>query len=799
MTFTLQLVDPSDDTTVLFDFHDPTGANNANGVRTNAALGGGALELQPADLETVDFRPTSMDGQRVVQARARTGNVGWSQRMRAASYDDLANAAGQLGMWLRAGGKALKWQPDGASDPRWLDLLPTSAPALFYGRAQDVGQAVGRFDTANGVPLRIPFSGFFRGALLNSETNILHNASLWRTSLVFANRPRYWAWDSTTGLSDESLAPLLEAYQFVMTGSTARNFEQTTDTGSVSEDDVLSLSFYARCAQGFSARLQLAGRFLDSSGTPLAAEEAGTLTAVAVADGWVRFELTMTAAPASTSKVKFTIRVQDSDSNPNTIQLKMAQCEKNAAPTKFVVGPEDMTNSPRALGPAPVVPIYVHGDAWAPVALTLRSFDSDAQVQEFLIGRRSDGTEVDVKRVVGYLNQGAAAMLSSSSLYNYTSSQTDADAANGNVAEVDYGSDPEPTVMQRRTRVGFYIDPDAMRGSWDVWLRCRATDTAKHEVQLRWAASFAGPVPNSNLSATLDARLAEDFPFVWVYLGTMAVPYDYPSLQGVALECWSRLVPDDDFEDGNLRLDFLSFVPIDDPEPSLTRVLAPPRSTEQWLGNQLSTPATDVTGDPTFVAADLGSGGDAIMNADLESVGTPPATGAEWQVGWQRITFRHTPRSGAEFEVNYRIVNITDDTTVSQLTGIALGTSGSQDVVMEFASEAGKLYQAQVWIDSRVKGQLRVRSITHETVPFLGQQDAIFTDPETGMVAKINSAGEFNSRLESRGAIPLWCPPGLSVIYVQAVDIPALSYAEGQSVLDRSWEATVEYAPRYNS
>lgn len=785
MTFRLQAVD-SDDSTILFDFEDPTGANNPYGVRTAFGLDG-VFSLTPPELEVNRFRSSDADGERVMRGRVRNRSVSWPQNIEADSYDDLAAAAGELATIFRRGG-TLRWQPEGAEDSRWIDFSPSLAPALLNGQPQDLRTVVSLFDTLHGVPLSLDCGPYLRGTVLRSATNLAGNALLLR-DIANVGRPDEWVWASTSNISAESIDADEMAYVFTVATSSTRDLQHTTDPNSVGVGRELAFSFYAKMLAGTVGRARAMIEYLDSADAVIGSAHTGNLTALT--SSWGRVFVTHTPSPTGTVRIRVSIRIENSSAASTTIAVRWAQAEFDGV-SMFVPGPQGMnvSSSPPASGVT--APIWVHGNAWAPVALKLRSEDNAAKVQEYLVGRRSENGENRIKQPVLYIN-GAAEVLANDTLTNDTFFVTDTLAASGHAAEVRYTTDGE--VYKGRVRAGLPSDPSAMRGTWDVWLRCKAMGAAIHRIQLRWAASLVTTVPNVNDEVELDTTNATTFAYVMKYLGRVAMPYDFDSIQDGAFEVWTKRTSGST----NLRLDELRFVPVDDPEPCAARILAPPRSDEVFLATELETPPVQLIGDPVWIAGSITSGNQHLRLNDLyEGCGTPPNAGSPWPAGHQVITFHFDPATqGGDLTFQVRVVNVTAGATVRGVSVPVTPDMTLEPIVVEFDSVTGQSYQAQVVITARTAGHVTVADITHSTVPFLPQQSAAWTDPETGMVARLNSSDQFIMRLGIEGNVPLWCPPGLSVVYVHAVDIPVNGYEDGESVAGRTWSAGIEYAPRY--
>src|SRR5262249_49728252 len=112
MASSLQIVDPDNEATVLYDFHDPTGANSAlygavwTKLITDVNFGTPSLAHDAA------VGPT--DPRSVAFARLARRTVSFRHVVLGANYDALQTAVGYLGRYI-ADGACLRWVPDGST------------------------------------------------------------------------------------------------------------------------------------------------------------------------------------------------------------------------------------------------------------------------------------------------------------------------------------------------------------------------------------------------------------------------------------------------------------------------------------------------------------------------------------------------------------------------------------------------------------------------------------------------------------------------------------------------------------
>src|SRR5919109_3706398 len=134
----LKILDPDDETTVLFDFDDPSGAANPNGIRTRID----DLDLGEPEPDEELFTPSGVPGADVVYRELRPAVMTWI--MRVDPYGTIDNAiAGvrELLELLEAGG-VMRWQPQGAAAAQLIDFLPASGPGLFRGQNRGLRKVI---------------------------------------------------------------------------------------------------------------------------------------------------------------------------------------------------------------------------------------------------------------------------------------------------------------------------------------------------------------------------------------------------------------------------------------------------------------------------------------------------------------------------------------------------------------------------------------------------------------------------------------------------------------------------------
>jgi hypothetical protein len=456
------------------------------------------------------------------------------------------------------------------------------------------------------------------------------------------------------------------------------------------------------------------------------------------------------------------------------------------------VGPTTVQNDP-ADASGRFIEVTNAGNAPAPAALKVQG-DTGAKVQEIVVARKSAGPFAST-RVTDYTGLTQYSQLNADNLptgwdvtlATGTTSVADTDASGGNTAQTTHATNP--TVMNKQIRLTRTANLDSLRGTFDVYVRIKNTAAAKHVVQLRWAHSLADPATFSETEVIHDTTDLATFAYVDVKLGRISVPKEH-MLGGVALEFWSRR----DSGSGNLMWDFMSLVPADE---SLSTIYVPGGSSETWYGRQLVTPTNPALG------AGVVSGNFLILNAANEAGGTPPVGGLAWPAGRHRVRFRGSRQITASnppaMSYTYRVRNVTDTTTTVTANGTTT-TTGPEifDKYLEFDSVAAKSYQPQILFNSGTSSELYVDFITHSFTPAIAATEEAHSDPEKGLLHKMDSSDNLVLPLGVEGPLPLWLAPGLNALYLHYAEVPIVSGAPGgESKLTRDCAVTVTFSPRY--
>jgi len=440
--------------TVLFDFNDPTGANNAGvgSVRTDLALGGG-LDLGVPETDPVILVAPSEDGGEVVHQRQGFGRMAWRQRIRppagATSPDAVIAAVGALAELMSYRG-VLKYVPNNSTEVRFIDFEPSPTPGVFRGLPLELMQLTELLDSPQGFDIALLRQPYTRGYELAPEVNLVTNPTLAHDFGGTANRPDGWTWDSTTGITGESIVQVeiggkrRGAYQFTIADGGVHNLQQTTATAAVSSGEVAPFSFYARVTgTAPTSRVQAMVEYMQADGTTqVGSDQTGGL--VTLSTSWQRVSVTPSAAGALTSRVRVSLQVDNTDATSMTIQLCNAQAEIGAAPSTFRTPAAAVNYNPASTALPRRVAVWCEGNA--PSRARVQATADATTLRRLWVYRVSE-------KAVAILKATLHKSLRSGTLGTDTSSVADADGLDGNVAQVAY-TDPDPAFGSDSTASG---------------------------------------------------------------------------------------------------------------------------------------------------------------------------------------------------------------------------------------------------------------------------------------------------------------------------------------------------------
>jgi len=779
---TMRVVDPDSLSSVLMDLDDELGTTGIfGGVKTQVR----DLRVNAPELEVTRFGPISAPGASTLRSIDRLASMSWRQRIFGRGVDDLAQALGRLSQLLRDGG-VIELLLTNGTITKYVDFEPSSAAALLADE-RDVFHATMLNDFPEGIPIVIERQPGLRSAELDPAVNLALNPLLLWDTQAPTGTPDDWAWSSTSNITNQTIDAARNGFRFDIATTATRNLQQQTGTGTVAPGEVIPLAWDASVISGSSARARAVIEYLDAAGGGLATHTGSFVTLTSVPQ---RVSIVPPAAPASTSKVRVSLQMANLDANTNQVLFQKVQFEKGSANTLFRV-PSQTVQSDPAGATGRVYPVWTHGDMPCPGILTLKAPDASSKVSQILAAMRADGAITGAKRLPDYLNTRKFFQCESGTLSNDTSSAADAAASGGNVAQTTYATNP--TVMAKRVRINLTTLLDSLRGYWDVYVRVKATAAGKHVMKLGAAPSSVDPVPYFGSEVIHDTTNASSFGYVMKRLGAIYVPLETSvSLAGLAYELHSRR----ESGTGSLNWDYIAFVSTD-PELMATIVLVPVTGSEEsWLGKDLVTPTN-----PGGLSAGTVSGNDLIMNAANEAGGTPPNAGLVWGVGRHRVTWNLNGKIPGIWTRTFtlRVRNITDSNNA--VTQTYSGQTNPDEIPLEFDGVAGKAYQAQAVVDAVAGGaELRLHEVRHSVVAALAQNEQARLDPgrQPPVAEKLDANGKLLSFLGVQGGVLGWFPPGLTLVYLDPMDVALSGYNEPESVLARTLQASFAHAPRWS-
>jgi hypothetical protein len=769
---TFRIVDENDLTSVLEDLDD----NVRTAVRE--------LELRVPQRETSFFEPANAPGGSATRSRDPLVITGWKQSLFYAdqTYDQLTVRARNIVMLLRRGG-TIEFTPRDSVTPLYIDYEKGSGFALFGESPEDTFRALTGRAYPAGVPIQIVRQPHVREIERNPAVNLWTNA----TMLADSDRngtPDGWTSDAGT----HTIQSLVEAFQISHSGAVDLAHRDYTAAAGT------------QVAVGIEARKVSGDRTVEirllsmPSATVLA-------TATVTASAWgTRYSVTGTVAGGDTG-VRVSIRYQ-SGSNATVSQFRDSQLQTGTlVASSFRVGAEPVSNDPAAAAGGRSLVLVDAGSAPAPFKLNIQAEAGDTpRIEEFYVALRAADGIVGHRRLSDYLNETRFSQLDASAngwtrtLGTDTASAADTDASGGNAAECTYATN---ALMARRVHITRVTLLDSLRGFCDVIARCKPSAASEHLVQARWAPSLADPAPYVGQGVpedgvSLDWSDATSFSYVDVNLGTIYLSEDPAhALAGLALEIWSQRISGS----GNMRFDEVSLVATDPFMGDTVSVLSVPGSSrEHWLGKALVTPTN-----PSGLTAGAVKNNRLRLNAANEAGGTPPVGGIGWPAGRHKVTFRID--GNGRMDWTGRVRNITDSNdAVSRAFAANRKPAAVGEFILRFDSVAGKSYQPQLYITGGIDAgdYLDIKRIVHEFTPYVGASEQMRADPEKGLVEKLDSTGSVLSYMTLAGPMPLWAPPGRSVLVVIPADIRIHSGAtHPESKLVRDLTVMATHAPRH--
>lgn len=783
---------------VLWDFNDPTGATNPGGAKTFVRADG--IDFGEIDSES-GSAPLLPDGDEDVFYRlpATSGSIQFGLEAADGTTRAAHRAIGALNRALTREGTELLYQANDTDEERIYDLLRSPPAVLLHGQEHQLKIASAGYEPNAAASFRRqPWS---RGPELDSRTNLIPvNPALLIEDSVNAGRPFGWNWASAANISDEAIdeAGGAPAYGFDIATADERILEGNLyNAGASITGQTYTFAIFA-WSDAADAKAKARITWQDAAAVDISSDEQATLVTLPTSppnfsDPSEAVLVVTATAPATAERLEPKIVLDQDDATPRRIYLVMAQSEEAISPTLWVPGEMVVLNLP-TLGHGRSYYTYGHGDAEAPTEVSQRMTDINAAVQVVRAGRTSSGA------LPAYLNGANYVKLSLPGNGNWTITQgddtadlTDANAWESEVSQVTYATDP--TVLKRRVRAvnTDADDLEALRGSWDIYVRVKATVDDEHTLRLHWSPAVSDPAVFVGDDVTHDPSGASVFGFVEKRLGRIRIPEE-GDVGGITLELWTA----SEDTSARLRIDGFWLVPAE----QALELMVPGVGEQSFLGSELATPPAKLTADPAWIAGSV-LGSSLRLNAANEGGGVPPNTGTFYT---GEVTTRfHLSRSGSSQTLGsytVRIVNVTDGNVVASQSGAFPIFTGSQASLvithqLVWSPLGAKKYQAQVVVTNYDSGDLFVDRIDILFGNPLAQDDEVVTDSRLLTAIVRDSPGSITQLLNVAGALPTIVPGWQAVATYYEDRRPAPSYEEGESIKSAAAEVRLAYSPRY--
>jgi hypothetical protein len=533
-----------------------------------------------------------------------------------------------------------------------------------------------------------------------------------------------------------------------------------------------------------------------------------SVTTTTTATGWTLVTATGTA-PGTTDRIRVKL---ESSGAASTFDVRNVQLELAASATEFRVGTESMAVDPAATGFAQFMPVYNPSDAPAPCEITTAFPDSSSKIVEVDYALISERGVVGSRALSDFLNGPNYAQAEATAggwtitLSGDTTSTADANASGGNVARIAHTTDP--TIAAKRITASRTTLLDGMRGRMKVYARVKAAAAREFNMQLRWGAgTVAG---EANDPVVHDATLVTGtFHYVYIDLGDIELPRERNITIGqLSLELWTW---ETSGTAQNLDVDHFTFVPTDD--SAIASI--PPGSSLTTTGKLLTTPPDQLgapQSDPAWTAG-AAAGSAVRLNAVNEAAGWGSNTNGIFggTAGLYRIVVfdlnvHMLGGGGSSGSITYlaQVANLTDNDLLDA-NGVSMSQSFTQTssirhtVSLIMAEEASDRYQPRVYISAKTGNPyIDVVSITMYSWTFIPQNGKLRSDPGSlpsrSAVEQLDSSGNLGLVVDATGT-PFWLPPGLSLIYVNAFDLPTAGYYENKSDLTSGAKRTMTVTP----
>lgn len=528
MSLLYQWVDEND-SKVWFDMNDPTGANNLAAFGIGLPTFAWGVDIGETPIERRLFE-TDADGAEVVGRRLREARTswlqGWNGNTAGLTADQARTALGVLQELLTGDrGGMIKYRGSETSALRYI--IPSGADGISTQlRGQD-GGVVKHFSQIiePGMPLAIARRPKLRGERIIALTqNILSNPFLLHQGAT-ANRPRGWAWDTISVTAED----LDDGYEFEIATALIRMLQQTSGAASAAPGDVWTFGFLAWAESGADVRARARIEFLSAASAVLATHDGGSLTTLRnnppdLGDPAQAIQVTTPAAPASTDRIRVSIRFENAAATNRRVHLLGAQLRKASSLGLLSGGRERVVNDPTSTGAyGRVMPVLIQGDAPpddVEIKITQRAGSqmNSALLAHYDASRRKRSLEPIVNRGLFFQAEAFPNLLLGTALVTMVNGWPNGGANNGINISFSGGA-----AMATRAQNGQLAIPPGLKGTFWIYGRIRASAVgADFTLRLDRAFTSGGKFSESDIRIVATDVDARD-----VRLGKIEIPEDY--------------------------------------------------------------------------------------------------------------------------------------------------------------------------------------------------------------------------------------------------------------------------------
>ena len=756
---TLDIVNPVDESTVLFSLHDPTGANSGlyGSVTTKLAAD---FDLGSPTLQSTTVAPQDLDATYSAFAKRATANMKGKLILQGASADSLTLATGTLAQYLTQG-CVMRYVLGTAV--YLLDVLPSATPALMAGGELALYRVGALFQTD--IALNLQRQPYMRMAGLTASANVLANSTMLRDSNVDGT-PDSWTKTSTPTLT---IDPAQESLH-VVAGAATRGVYQASAAASASSGQTWTASAEFKVASG-TAAIRLDWR-------TAADANISTTTQTTTVAGWTRVSVSGTA-PATTDHIRLLI---ESSGAASTFDVRRVMLNLSSTVDPYRVKGELVYLDPATTGNAKMLPVFNPGTAPAPMTITAAFPDASTNVEALDYFLATTDNIPGNHALADYLNGPYYAQAEANGngwtlaagVDTTLAGAADATASPGSgtsVARITHATDP--TTYNKRITFSRSTLLDAMRGTHRVFARVKPATVAKFRMQLKWSAG--GTTTETNDEFLLDQSLNSAVSWALCDLGTIDLPVATAvTMSQMTLELWSRMGAAGTAV--NLDVDYLMFVP--QALAAHAQVAGEGLSVHTITdGQDLQVPKDLGAGDPTWVAG--AAHGDSMrLDAINEAAGVGSTTTGAWTgvSGGRHEVYINASRKNFIGTIHVEIANLTDNTVTTTYTyASSTANSGGIRQKMIVTDVAGKVYQPRLTVTAYTSGKVDVLAVDDNAITSIAQNNQVRSDPGSTSLARyaierLDSSSYYVAALEA-DRVPFWVSPGLSLLWIESYDV----------------------------